>query len=100
MSAVPVIPVELDALDRRIINRLQDSFPISESPYADVAAELRRLSQHAAVAIGVVGPDAAADVGSAAPNMLLAAIHDAEIEEAIRAAYGRDYAAFGFGDWR
>ena len=31
---------------------------------------------------------------------LLAAIHDAEIEEAIRAAYGRDYAAFGFGDWR
>lgn len=40
MSAVLVIPVELDALDRRIINRLQDGFPISESPYADVAAEL------------------------------------------------------------
>lgn len=33
-------PVELDALDRRIINRLQDGFPISEHPYAEVAAEL------------------------------------------------------------
>lgn len=32
--------VELDALDRRIINRLQDGFPISEHPYAEVAAEL------------------------------------------------------------
>ncbi|MBI5041342.1 MAG: Lrp/AsnC family transcriptional regulator [Gammaproteobacteria bacterium] len=30
----------LDSLDRRIINRLQDGFPISEQPYADVAVEL------------------------------------------------------------
>ena len=30
----------------------------------------------------------------------LAAIHDDEIEEAARAACGRDYAAFGYGPWR
>ena len=32
--------VVLAALDKRIINRLQDGFPISERPYAEVAAEL------------------------------------------------------------
>ena len=32
--------VVLDALDKRIVNRLQEGFPISESPYAEVAAEL------------------------------------------------------------
>ncbi len=32
--------VTLDALDKRLINRLQDGFPISASPYADVAEEL------------------------------------------------------------
>lgn len=32
--------VALDALDRRIVNRLQEGFPISERPYAEVAAEL------------------------------------------------------------
>jgi DNA-binding Lrp family transcriptional regulator len=31
---------ELDALDRAIINRLQDGFPICEHPYAVVAREL------------------------------------------------------------
>lgn len=43
MSAVavlPVVPIALDELDRRIINRLQDGFPICESPYAAVADEL------------------------------------------------------------
>lgn len=30
----------LDDLDRRIINRLQDGFPVSSQPYAEVAAEL------------------------------------------------------------
>lgn len=30
----------LDRLDRRIINRLQDGFPISDHPYREVAAEL------------------------------------------------------------
>lgn len=40
VTAHPIAPVALDALDRRIINRLQDGFPISESPYADVAEEL------------------------------------------------------------
>ncbi len=32
--------IGLDALDRRIVNRLQDGFPVSERPYAAVAAEL------------------------------------------------------------
>lgn len=32
--------VVLDELDKRIINRLQDGFPISEQPYSDIAAEL------------------------------------------------------------
>lgn len=32
--------VALDALDKAIINRLQDGFPICECPYAEVAAEL------------------------------------------------------------
>lgn len=31
---------DLDALDRAIINRLQDGFPLCEHPYAAVAAEL------------------------------------------------------------
>jgi siroheme decarboxylase len=30
----------LDALDRRIINTLQDGFPVCERPYAQVAAQL------------------------------------------------------------
>lgn len=30
----------MDVLDRAIVNRLQDGFPISERPYAEVAAEL------------------------------------------------------------
>lgn len=33
-------PVELDAADRRIVNRLQDGLPLVERPYAAVAAEL------------------------------------------------------------
>lgn len=32
--------VRLDALDRAIINRLQDGFPIEEQPFKSVAAEL------------------------------------------------------------
>lgn len=31
---------ELDDLDRRIVNRLQDGFPIVEHPFAEVAREL------------------------------------------------------------
>ncbi len=33
-------PAELDAADRRIINRLQDGLPLVESPFAAVAAEI------------------------------------------------------------
>ena len=32
--------MELDALDRAIVNRLQDGFPLCERPYAAVAGEL------------------------------------------------------------
>lgn len=35
-----------------------------------------------------------------APDDLLAAIHDRSLDEAAREAYGRDYAQFGFADWR
>jgi len=34
------MPERLDALDRAIVNRLQDGLPLSERPYAEVAAEL------------------------------------------------------------
>ena len=37
--------MELDALDRAIVNRLQDGFPICESPYAAVAGELGMAEQ-------------------------------------------------------
>lgn len=39
--SAPVNPVNLDVLDRRIVNRLQDGFPICERPYAVVAEELQ-----------------------------------------------------------
>lgn len=32
--------VQLDALDRRIVNRLQDGLPLSSHPFAEVAREL------------------------------------------------------------
>ena len=54
-------------------------------------------------------PELAADVGRAdAPvpyraaddqPIALADFYDAEVEKAVRNAYGRDYQMFGFGDW-
>lgn len=38
--AAPPVEVELDAADRRLINRLQDGLPLVAAPYAAVAAEL------------------------------------------------------------
>jgi siroheme decarboxylase len=38
--AESVSSAALDALDRHILNRLQDGFPISEHPFAEVAQEL------------------------------------------------------------
>ncbi len=35
-----MIPPALDELDRAIINALQGGFPLSRSPYADVALQL------------------------------------------------------------
>lgn len=40
MNARPAATATLDALDRRIVNRLQDGFPICPRPFAAVAAEL------------------------------------------------------------
>lgn len=37
--------MELDALDRAVVNRLQDGFPICEHPYAVVAEELGMVEQ-------------------------------------------------------
>ncbi|MGJ7458767.1 AsnC family transcriptional regulator [Halomonas sp. MA07-2] len=40
LSATATPAAELDAADRRLINRLQDGLPLVEAPYAAVAAEL------------------------------------------------------------
>jgi siroheme decarboxylase len=40
LSAAATPAAELDAADRRLINRLQDGLPLVEAPYAAVAAEL------------------------------------------------------------
>ena len=38
--------------------------------------------------------------GAGATGFALDTIYDETVEAAARAAYGRDYTAFGFGDWR
>ncbi len=40
MSITDGETVQLDAMDRRLINRLQEGFPIADRPYAMVAEEL------------------------------------------------------------
>ena len=40
MRRTPLPDDALDATDRRIINRLQDGFPLSSAPFAEVGAEL------------------------------------------------------------
>ena len=40
LSATATPVAELDAADRRLINRLQDGLPLVKAPYAAVAAEL------------------------------------------------------------
>lgn len=47
--------------------------------------------------LGIAVPDLPPDHSTAQHG--LSAIHDAELEAAARAAYARDYEAFGFGDW-
>lgn len=39
-SRRPAASVELDALDRRIVNRLQDGLPLTPEPFAAIGAEL------------------------------------------------------------
>lgn len=58
----------------------------------EMAADLSRLA-------GRFGIDAPA-IGATDPHHgALEAIYDAELEVAAREAYGRDYEAFGYGDW-
>jgi len=59
-----------------------------------VAHELAEL----AVAVGIDAPPTLAAQEPDVPYTL-ADIYDAEIESLARAAYGRDYLMFGFGDW-
>ncbi len=61
----------------------------------EMAVYLPALAQQA-------GHPAPADPAVAGPEWPhdLAEIYDAEIERLARAAYGRDYILFGFGDWR
>jgi len=57
-----------------------------------MAVDLSRLA-------GRFGIDAPA-IGATDPHHgALEAIYDAELEVAAREAYGRDYEAFGYGDW-
>jgi DNA-binding Lrp family transcriptional regulator len=39
-GSAPNAPNVLDALDRRLINALQDGFPIAERPFSEVADRL------------------------------------------------------------
>ncbi len=52
-----------------------------------------------AAEIGRPPPPPPAPAGDPGP-VPLAAIHGCDLEEAARAAYARDYLAFGFADWR
>jgi DNA-binding Lrp family transcriptional regulator len=42
----------MDAIDRRLINALQDGFPIAERPFAEVGAELGLAEQEVIARIG------------------------------------------------
>lgn len=58
-----------------------------EQGLAQLAAQIGRIAP--------APPKAEPDPGP----VTLADIHDPEVESACRAAYGRDYTAFGFADW-
>ena len=66
----------------------------------DMVIRDERLAEglaHLAAEVGGKAPALPAEE-SAGPHRL-EEIYDEELEAAARAAYGRDYAAFGYGDW-
>lgn len=65
---------------------------LREDRLEDQLATLARL-------VGVA-PGQGAALQEPEPSLPLATIHDDELESAARAAFGRDYMAFGFGRWR
>jgi LPS sulfotransferase NodH len=63
---------------------------------SDIAAGLAQIVQGFGAAFNPV-----ANVNDTAPEYpTLSAIYDAELEQAARAAYDKDYMGFGFGNWR
>ncbi len=62
----------------------------------DITAGLSQMVQ----GFGAVMHPLPNEIGIAPEYPTLAAIYDAELEQAARAAYDRDYTGFGFGTWR
>ncbi|MCL7464890.1 AsnC family transcriptional regulator [Phaeovulum sp. NW3] len=52
MRRSPLPPEALDATDRRILNTLQDGFPISHNPFAEVAVQLGLTEEDLIARIG------------------------------------------------
>lgn len=52
MRRSPLPPEALDATDRRILNTLQDGFPISHNPFAEVALQLGLTEEDLIARIG------------------------------------------------
>ena len=75
---------------------------MAEFGLPDMILREETLRRDLAMLARQVGRDRMPDIGTETdPHAArLAAIYDAGIEAAARDAYGRDYLAFGFGDWR
>ncbi|MGJ8546055.1 MAG: sulfotransferase family 2 domain-containing protein [Sulfitobacter sp.] len=69
-------------------------FPDRVIRESDLAQELAQLAQ----SVGIETPPALGPRPQVGP-FALADVYDAEIEQAVQAAYQRDYMMFGFGDW-
>lgn len=65
----------------------------------DMVMRAERLQEELPLIAGIVGCEAPALPAAAAQPVPLGAIYDAEIEEAARAVYQRDYMAFGYRAW-
>ena len=67
----------------------------------DIIMREENISNDITVLAAQVGIDPVPPIGATEHknHSRLAAVYDSDIEAAARAAYARDYAAFGFGDW-
>ncbi len=74
---------------------------VTQFAIPDVLLREERLQEDLSVLADQIGAKNTPAVGNTAHihEGRLAAIYDATIERAARAAYARDYAIFGFGDW-